>query len=45
MINVASRVLRVLLMRTSEWWVADGDAGFRLTNPQSLLTEWAEIFT
>jgi hypothetical protein len=69
----STRVLRVLLMRKSEWWktqaladeagvslgqvanvkkrlrdhewVADGDAGFRLTNPQSLLTEWAENYT
>ena len=24
-------------------WVAEGDAGFRLTNPQRLLTEWARI--
>jgi hypothetical protein len=69
----STRVLRVLLMRKSEWWktqaladeagvslgqvanvkkrlrdrewVAYGDAGFRLTNPQSLLTEWAENYT
>lgn len=69
----STRVLRVLLMRKSEWWktqaladeagvslgqvanvkkrlrdcewVADGDAGFRLTNPQGLLTEWAENYT
>jgi hypothetical protein len=69
----STRVLRVLLMRNSEWWktqamadeagvslgqvanvkkrlrdrewVADGDAGFRLTNPQSLLSEWAENYT
>ena len=69
----STRVLRVLLMRKSEWWktqaladeagvslgqvanvkkrlrdrewVANGDAGFRLTNPQSLLTEWAENYT
>ncbi len=69
----STRVLRVLLMRTSEWWktqaladeagvslgqvanikkrlrdrewVAEGDAGFRLTNPQRLLTEWAENYT
>jgi hypothetical protein len=69
----STRVLRVLLMRKSEWWktqaladeagvslgqvanvkkrlrdcewVADGDAGFRLTNPQSLLTEWAVNYT
>jgi hypothetical protein len=68
----STRVLRVLLMRRTEWktqpladeagvslgqvanvkkrlrdreWVADGNAGFRLTNPQSLLTEWAEHYT
>jgi hypothetical protein len=26
-------------------WIVDGDAGFRLTNPQSLLAEWAENYT
>ncbi len=26
-------------------WVAKGDAGFSLTNPQSLLTGWAENYT
>jgi len=69
----STRVLRVLLMRTSEWWktqaladeagvslgqvanvkkrlrdrewVAEGEKGFRLTNPQSLLTEWADNYT
>jgi hypothetical protein len=69
----STRVLRVLLMRKSEWWktqaladeagvslgqvanvkkrlrdrewVADGVAGFRVTNPQSLLTDWAENYT
>jgi hypothetical protein len=69
----SARVLRVLLMRTSEWWktqaladeagvslgqvanvrkllrdrewIAEGDEGFRLTNPQATLTEWAENYT
>jgi hypothetical protein len=68
----SARVLRVLLMRKSEWrtqaladeagvslgqvanvkkrlrdreWIAEGVAGFRLTNPQSLLTDWAENYT
>jgi hypothetical protein len=68
----STRILRVLLMRKSEWktqaladeagvslgqvanvkkllrdreWVADGDAGFRLTNPQTLLTDWTEHYT
>jgi len=67
----STRVLRVLLMRKSEWkmqaladeagvslgqvanvkkrlrdreWIAEGDAGFRLTNPQGLLTDWAENY-
>lgn len=26
-------------------WIAEGDAGFRLTNPQGLLTDWAENYT
>lgn len=68
----SARVLRVLLLRKSEWktqsladeagvslgqvanvkkrlrdreWIAEGNAGFRLTNPQSLLTDWAENYT
>lgn len=32
------------LLRDREW-VAEGNAGFRLTNPQSLLTDWAESYT
>ena len=69
----SARILRVLLMRNSEWWkiqalaneagvslgqtanvkkrlrdrewIAEGDAGFRLTNPQDLLTEWSKAYT
>ncbi len=26
-------------------WIAEGDAGFMLTNPQGLLTDWAENYT
>jgi hypothetical protein len=69
----SSRILRVLLMRTTDvWrvqaladeagvslgqvanvkkllrdreWITEEDKGFRLTNPQQLLTEWAENYT
>ena len=69
----STRVLRVLLMRKSDWWktqaladeagvslgqvanvkkrlldrewIAEGDEGFRLTNPEDLLTDWAENYT
>jgi len=69
----STRILRVLLMRPSEWWrtqaladeagvslgqvanvkkllrdrewVADGEAGFRLTDPKSLLVDWAGNYT
>jgi hypothetical protein len=32
------------LLRDREW-VAEGDKGFRLTNPQSVLTDWAGNYT
>ncbi len=69
----STRILRVLLMRPSEWWktqaladeagvslgqvanvkkrlrdrewVADGKKGFKLTNPKSLLADWAGNYT
>jgi hypothetical protein len=69
----SSRVLRVLLMRKSDWWktqaladeagvslgqvanvkkllldrewVAEGESGFRLTNPKDLLAEWTDNYT
>jgi hypothetical protein len=32
------------LLRDREW-IAEGNEGFRLTNPKALLTEWAENYT
>lgn len=37
-----ANVKKLLLDRE---WVAEGDKGFRLTNPQDLLTDWTENYT
>jgi len=37
-----ANVKKLLLDRE---WIAEGDEGFRLTNPQDLLTDWTENYT